>query len=250
MSADYIKRCSIYCNLFKNVGEQNKVLEGQHYTAFGALAGKKYSGELMVIGRAVNGWLKNWAPCEMNSEQERKKRVRELFGNNENSEQCPMSWVTEKWGNNNEYNTKKSAFWQVIQCVIRDLGISHDDLWSSHLLWSNLYKISPSKGGNPSSKLIKLQRDYCLDILECEVKEFKPRRILFLTGLDWADSFLKKLNVTSITKLSSNFVDFTGFSHFNDNTITKVVVAQHPQGKSREKIVTEIYGGFELLDKY
>jgi len=201
----------------------------------------------MVIGRAVNGWHTNWVPCEMKSEQFREKQVEELFKNNRDSEKCPMAWVTDKWGCKNGYNTKRSAFWQVIRFVIGDLGISHDDHWPSHLLWSNLYKISPSKGGNPLSKLIKIQRDYCFEILKNEVKEFKPRRILFLTGLNWAESFLDKLNVTPEKKSSTNYVDFTGYIHLNYNKITKIVVAKHPQGKSRQKIMTEITEGFGLL---
>jgi len=46
MSEDNSKRRSIYCDLFKDIGKQNKALEGQHYTAFAVRTGKKYCGEV------------------------------------------------------------------------------------------------------------------------------------------------------------------------------------------------------------
>ena len=54
--------------------------------------------------------------------------------------------------------------------------------WPSTLCWTNLYKISPFAGGNPSRSLADAQLDKCIQILKIEVSDWKPRRLLFLTG--------------------------------------------------------------------
>lgn len=63
-----------------------------------------------------------------------------------------MLWVKDGWGATDRYNTKRSAFWRAVRGVVEGLGISdvEHDTWSSHLVWSNLYKLSPADGGNPS----------------------------------------------------------------------------------------------------
>ena len=62
--------------------------------------------------------------------------------------------------------------------------------WSSHLVWSNLYKLSPRDGGNPSGRLQNIQLDGCRALFNLEVETYRPGRLLLLTGWDWAEPFL------------------------------------------------------------
>ncbi len=109
-----------------------------------------------------------------------------------------MQWVSDQWGISEPktYNTKRSAFWRVIRQVTGRLGIAdiETDEWPSHLIWSNLYKIAPLDGGNPGEQLCRFQYDQCLKCLMQEIMGWKPRRILFLTGIGWANSFLEDLH--------------------------------------------------------
>lgn len=97
-------------------------------------------------------------------------------------------------GCNKGYNTKRSAFWRCIRGVVQGLGVAdvEDAGWSSHLVWSNLYKVSPAGGGNPKGVLRKVQFRGCAELLNSELRTYRPSRVLFATGFDWAEPFLKE----------------------------------------------------------
>ena len=155
-----------------------------------------------------------------------------------------MEWVTECWGNQQDYNTKKSAFWRVIRSVVGELGIAEIEQsnWPSHLVWSNLYKVAPEKGGNPNNTLCNIQFSGCCSLLEIELLNNIPKRLLFLTGLGWAEPFLG--NICSVVKNGWDHVEATGKYECNNKTVS-VVVATHPQGKPEKKWVQEVIEAFQ-----
>jgi len=156
-----------------------------------------------------------------------------------------MSWVTKRWGPQKDkaYNTRRSAFWRVIRAVVYRLKIADADdnetPWSSHLVWSNLYKIAPCDGGNPNSTLRKAQLDGCVKLLQWELKHYQPRRVLFLTGW-WADQF-PFLNEAwkdqPKPKVQSSVEDVGQLDCGSHKAIC--VVAGHPQGKNETNWVNE-----------
>ncbi|OAN01445.1 hypothetical protein AZ468_04695 [Vibrio europaeus] len=78
----------------------------------------------------------------------------------------------------------------------------------------------------------------CNELLLAEIKEYKPRVIIFLTGLNWFNGFLS--DHVSLTKNDGhNLVESCGTLLVDGETI-KVVVAKHPQGKSESTMVSEI----------
>ncbi len=145
-------------------------------TGFLAMEGKQYRpSKLMVIGRAVNGWVAGTRAAELTDSAVRNKfalKVQERSATPPDGCSCPMSWVTTQWGATDCYNTKRSPFWRVIRRVVYGLSIAsaNDRDWSSHLVWSNLYKLSPEAGRNPSSGLMRAQLEGCkkLNALELE----------------------------------------------------------------------------------
>jgi hypothetical protein len=239
---------AILNEMVRNVGENaDRLRSKKTLTLFVATKGRYASGKLMVVGRAVNGWCDEWSPNIATIKEEREKIVESayqecLFINDE----CPMKWVSDKWGISEPgtytYNTKRSAFWRVIRQVAGRLGIAdiETDDWPSHLIWSNLYKIAPFKGGNPSEKLCDLQYDQCVKCLKQEIRDWKPRRILFLTGLGWAKELLEDLQ--QIEK-SKGYVEAAG-ELITGKHKAKVVVVPHPQGKPESQIVDEIIDAF------
>ena len=156
-------------------------------TAFFPLRGAKAAGEMMVVGRAVNGWARGFRPDEARSAQMdeiiQDARTCSLRGRT-----CPLLWVTDDWGvrgftcwacgkNFEEnpqlcpscakgpikkrYSTARSAFWREVKLLVNAWNIADVDKpeWPSHLIWTNLYKVSPVNGGNPTGHLQKVQRD-------------------------------------------------------------------------------------------
>ncbi len=200
---------------------------------FAAQKGNKYNRELMVVGRAPNGWRKIGKPCDWQKGDKIPCILGQIFDANQG---CPLAWVTKQWGvNESGYNTKKSAFWRVIHRVFEGL-LGHSNDWPSHLVWTNLYKISPNIGGNPTGELLNLQHDICIKILKAEIELYQPKRVLFLTGSDWAKDFLSALEFKSDCKeRTSSGTIFNG---------AKVVIMPHPQGKPEEKFVEDVLTSF------
>ena len=252
----------ILAEMARRVGQNHKILPALELTGFMAMRGKNYSGELMVVGRAVNGWAKKtWTPESMNSDSNIQEFVNDVLRSVSAPESCPMSWVSSAWGKSTvfqasnwayhgaqDYNSKKSAFWRVIRDVIGKFKVAdiNDDTWPSHLLWSNLYKISPSEGGNPSAKLRSIQRPTSIALLEKEIEQYKPRRLLFLAGYDWVAPFLDHLapNVSKVR--DSPYIHAVGSVDYVDRDKCCCVVAVHPQGKNEANWVRDVVKAFEI----
>lgn len=227
-------------------------------TGFLAMQGRAYSGELMVVGQAVNRWTKGIAPhhlrddlCRLAYAQWVYRSVTEnVLGANVEAK-CPMLWVSSLWGKTNpqrhqfkqsphdsDYSTRTSAFWRVIRSVVGQLGIANVDddsrPWASHLVWSNLYKIAPFAGGNPDEELKRAQFNGCAKLLGCELEEYQPRRLLFLTGWrDWADRFLEKEDGLRSVK-GQSFVEADGHVKFGAS-FARCIVASYPKRKKKNE---------------
>jgi len=217
----------ILAPIVENYGKNTEALCG-----FIALEGDKYKSgrKLMVIGRAVNGWGDGQSIAEL---QNPTARAEFVDGFVYPDGECQMAWVAKSAGASDTYNTNSSAFWRVIREVSRCLGVWQDDQedgWSSHLVWSNLYKVSPYAGGNPSNKLCEIQEPGCIDLLRTEIREFAPDKVLFLTGMDWAWPFMKGLGCR--LQAVDGLVEAVGtVTNGIAEEATPFVVAQHPQAK-------------------
>ena len=222
-----------------------RIVDGK-LTGFLAMKGPLYKpGGLMVVGRAVNGWCDGVLPTCLADSAFRtafSRRVEQSVNDH------PMEWVRDHWGGEYRYNARRSAFWRVIRGVTVGLSIAREDdrEWPLHLVWSNLYKLSPEKGGNPRGALVDAQLPGCKELLELELKNYRPGRLLFLTGKDWADPFVdtrgEKLGVIGWghrayvqrnAKLRAGGIE------------THLVVAVHPQGKSEQPWVADVIQHFE-----
>ena len=175
--------------------EQNEILsekilrpvaEAHTLCAFLALRGRRYRGELMVVGRAVNGW-KEISPIEMSSPDRRRQFVN-AAGSVQN-DQCPMQWVLDSWamkGVTTPHAPHSGASSRTSSIRARPklnrLAIP--------LGLVQLVQGAPSEGGNPSGSLQQVQFEGCKALLKLEIESFMPARLLFLTGWAWAAPFL------------------------------------------------------------
>jgi len=219
---------------------QNQLLSG-----FMAMEGRDYarSRKLMVVGRAVNSWGDGQTVTQLRDETNCKgftDSIHEQFTG------CKMAWVAESEGSQDGYNTNKSAFWRVIKRVSKELnlwGENSESDWSSRLVWSNLYKISPQAGGNPSDALCALQERGCIELLRQEIIDYAPERVLFLTGMTWAWPFMAGLGCR--LRAMQGLVEARGSIELpGERASIPFVVAAHPQGKDESSWVQLVLEAF------
>ena len=189
---------------------------------------KNASTKLMFVGRATNGWDEKYNESIHKSEKN-----------------CLDAWITPKKEHPKKYNYCRSAFWQVAKAVTtkslkKSLKMNEKDWdteWSCHIVWSNLYRVAPKDGGNPSTALCEDQLGLCKDLLHAEIEELRPNKIICLTGSDWAEGFL------GISKSSEIHNDEKISCKGRFKKINYAVTSGHPQGMSgtRAALASEIY---------
>lgn len=220
------------------IGSDARRLGSRPVTGFLGVQGAAYSGALLVIGRAVNEWALPVVPAELADDRTRRAYAASIEKVVQGAGSCPMTWLSENWGNPHAtYDPKRSAFWRVVRGVAAPYcGNGHT--WSSSLAWTNLYKVTSAAGGNPGGLLKRLQFSACAELLRLEIAEFKPRLALFITGLDWAEPFLKEQGLTC-KPTKSEFVQAIGL--FPDRQYGRAfVVARHPRGRSEAAWIDEV----------
>lgn len=232
--------------VLKPVAERASRLRDRKLTGFLAMSGNAYDRGLMIVGRATNGWIEpGVTPRELGDPNIRGDHVREVQQESLTEDgSCPMLWVTRLWPKKRyekRYCTGSSAFWRSVCGAVKNLGIANVENvdWPSHLVWSNLYKLAPVKGGNPSEGLCRIQLSGCIELLGLELRIYRPSRVLFLTGEDWAQPFL---SAAKLRKGPGTHVRQLG--HLGD---AHCVVAVHPQGKPETHWVDEVVAAFGRL---
>ncbi len=214
-------------------------------TGFFPMRGSLYCGDLMIVGRAVNGWTRGVSATDLGDPAFAASYAQHVWQSVSGDAGCPMMWVTAGWGASRpNYNTRKSAFWRVIRRCVSMLGIANveESSWPSHLVWSNLYKVSPADGYNPSENLCRIQEAACISLLHAEICHFQPRRLLFLTGR-WAEPFWRGL-ASDVLQHDSGGVEVRGTINHHGGSKTKFVVAPHPMGKGEDLIVRAVVEAF------
>lgn len=210
---------------------------------FFARKGDAYDGQLMVVGRAVNGWTLEASPGDLKDSAAARDFANRLNQEMTDSDGCPMAWVRDGWGASTGYNTKKAAFWRVARRTLVELGIAPEASagWASQLAWSNLYKVAPP-GANPSPSLCAAQESGCIELFREELRIFRPRRVLFMTGL-WARPFLLALPwVQREDRGTTTNVHLVG--SIDD---AQVVVATHPMTRAEDPWVREVVEAFRTF---
>lgn len=213
------------------------VLQGVRLNAFWPQRGPDYDGALLVVGRAVNGQHPNthFSTDDVSTEAGRRLIVsrtrtyaeaRPGIGFPVRNHPDP---VTYDW----DYQHMRR---------VRLFTIADALVGLSGVCWSNLYKLSPAEAGNPSVVLRRIQMRGCVQLLRLELHEFKPRRVLFMSGWDhWCDPFATELGIT-MSKTLGAYVEQSGR---HDGAAW--VVAKHPMRSSPDLYCSEVRRAFETL---
>jgi hypothetical protein len=205
---------------------------------FRSLKGRKWSHDLMVVGRFANGWEAHdpWKVTQDPAEKE--KFLQNVFTTEHHKAECPVS--------NFYKEVKRSPFWSTVREVAQRLGLG--DEWTSRIVYSNLYRFGPD-GGNPPAALCRAQREGCIKFLANEIASLAPRRVLLLTGWGWAQWFFGPGGIPlAEQEQRDGNVERVGTIAVG-STKANVVVSKHPQGKKREPLVAEILEAFKALDR-
>lgn len=204
---------------------------------FWPLRGAAYDGELLLIGRSVNGWVDDWTARQLRDPSVRRQTVEWLRQNAEPATGDRMGWVTELWGASTGYSTRRSAFWRVVRRISGGDNPPAD--WPSRLTWTNLYKVSPAAGWNPGADLQRAQRQSAIELLRREIAELRPRRILALTG-NWIAPFADALGLgfQPGPGLVEGALEVDGCAW---------VIAKHPMRKPEGPFVAEVRSAFDEL---
>lgn len=204
---------------------------------FWSLRGAAYDGELLVIGRSVNGWVEDWTALQLRDHSVRREAVDWLRRDAEPTSGDRMSWVADLWGATTGYNTRRSAVWRVLRRISG--GDDAADDWPSRLVWTNLYKVSPAAGWNPGADLQRAQRKSVQELVRREIAEFNPRRVLALTG-PWIAPFADGLGLA--------FPSRPGLVEGAGNVDGRFwVIAKHPMRKPEGPFVNEVRSAFKEL---
>lgn len=204
-------------------------------------AGGQFGGKLMVVGRAVNGWIHQFHHPQISDAAAREAFLKVVTGKEGGSEGT-MAWVEWNWPRSKgRYSTSRSAFWRVIKKVASGLGVGGAG-WPERIAWTNLYHVSPSDTGNPDTALREVQLEACRRLLRYEVDRLRPEVILVLTGRWWFGPFETSLGVR-LAATDGNPVEAVG-----QIGGSRVVVAPHPQGKPEALLVREILEAVRRAD--
>ena len=197
-------------------------------------ANSKKDVEFLIYGQATNGWKPKFTV-----KLHKKDLVREAIeysNTTDKGEYCPLDWVNKRW---NEQSIHASFFWNVIYKLINQYYKYPDDShdWCKHMIWSNLMKISPAKGGNPYGILWEFQFDGAKKLFLQELNEIHPKFVVILTNLDWAMDFLDDKSIfTMDSKGQGKFIQAKGYY----KNYSKVIVTKRPFMGNSNQCVEEI----------
>ncbi len=250
-------------NLYKNLVEkfyddkgeclirQNTDWSKECYTCVPAFAGSKVGTgkvNLMLVGRAVNGWNAEWN----GSAEDVAKQVLSI---NFDIDKLNETSKTGE-GTADEYNFNKCKFIKLGKSVTKELGCDEENPFS-HIIWTNMYKVAPADvnsedsdkkvNGNPSGEIQHTQREIAIEILKKEIEIYKPSHILFVVD-DWLSWrwHNKKENCAFIDTFAYNKTEFcdeyiNGVGKYND---IPFVVCYRPETRKEDKMVEQVIKAF------
>ena len=249
----------------------------KEYVTFTAMQGHRYNQSedifgnpfrLMMVGRAVNGW-DEYRPVGEFSEEEfiqasienlnndkkalsyGKDRFEWIWAEGNTAKNCLREGIDRSPSDIGKYLLTRSPLWSYTKDIWSNLYGKQqrwEERWFENIVWSNLYKIAPHESGNPSGKLMKYQKDVCLELLKREVEYFKPTHILFITGKDWFSPFtnifdevrFRKANCASGVNKNNIYVEGTGCYRFAEGDNAKIIIACRPEMRNKEDYTKQV----------
>jgi len=209
---------SLYYELllsFKNLKSKKK------YSLLYPIIGEKYSkSKLLICGRSCNGWINTWKINDIDA------NINTIIKESKNIS-C-NTWSEEEM-------SKYSSFWRFTKNIITNYYKVNSSDWTQYFTWSNIMKISPATGGNPSDDEFNQQIGICKKILKYEIDILKPKYCILLTGWDWSYDFIESLGFEPIVKPNKIIV-----KGVYDYKKTRIIVTGRPEYKSSLKFLNSV----------
>lgn len=204
-----------------------------------AMQGKRYSQNnpirFMMVGRAAGCFDEdeNYNAItfiDRNNILINKKAVDLSFNYASN---CEMQWVAAKPINEKgerKKQTDKKAFFGFAKTVYLKLTEQiEDEEWYKNIVRTNLFKIIPLSGGNPSYYLRKAQTEKSIEMLIAEIEFYKPTHILIIDGKDQL-SWVKDYQI--------------GIKKVAEKTGAKICFVNRPEIRTKDSLLGEIDESF------
>lgn len=224
-------------------------LPRRHLVLVAGHRGSLASRRVLIVGRAPHGWHTSFNPQQLRRRADVLRVVDRALEEVDASSGCPMRWVADQFGVSKRgvFNTKSSSFWRLGRLVALDtccVQRNFDLTWSSHLMWTNLYKVAPFAGRNPSTRLSSAIHDGSVAVFAEELRRWRPRVIVFATGWNWAEVFVTQLASTnSITVCRQRrYLQ----AHGRLSCGSQFVVVRHPERKPLARIMEAVRQGLKL----
>src|SRR5688572_25077364 len=83
----------IHDEILQAVAAAHQQLNGKRLTTFFPMRGLASTGELMVVGRAVNRWRNSWTAAEIVAPARRNEVLFDAVSKSKKADCCPLSWV-------------------------------------------------------------------------------------------------------------------------------------------------------------
>lgn len=218
-------------------------------TAVPCLVGKRFHSEsvkVMVVGRAVNGWEVEFEDCSSLD-----ATVNSVLTQKNCMDDFATDWVLDE--NGKKYYYAKSPFLRMMRQLVGAFAGTEED-WQQRLAWSNLFKIAPRHGKNPSWLMIRKNISLYCEIIKEEINQNAPDIVVFVTDMNYFDpypnhntfsSFLSLMDMTNLCNIRSEYVCIAG--DFIDNRNTKLVACKRPEGRPIDKMIKDIVNAYNEL---
>lgn len=220
-----------FCENIRQIGDEYYL--NKEYCLFFPSCGstKKENIKFIIYGQAQNKWTPNFHINEDFSPNILKKAI-EWSNIPDDGNQNPIDWINKEWYKATRkygYHPHRSFFWKVSYKLINcyNNGIKHlpdedtksldSDDWCNYLIWSNLMKIAPADGGNPTGPDWNSQLTTAIKLFEEEISEINPAYVILLTNWDWAEAFINKPSYKIEKILNQKFIVAKG--KFENTTI-------------------------------
>jgi hypothetical protein len=237
--------------------------------ATAAMHGRNWQGDLMIYGRSPNGWVVQVTKNDTCTEAVREGKIKEILSfsdgsacvcdkdptmTDDNCDRDPMHWVHHLRRFRSKYDgtlgrrgrVATGFFWAAVGKVVGsyygpDVQTRN---FASRVAWSNLYKIAPWKGWNPTDSLKRVQFDASVEMLRCELNELRPKHVIFFTeklakdghnGDAWFSRFREPLRVEGYRPTGDRLVLGTGCIGNS-----RFVLAVHPQGSGKAGLAAKV----------
>ena len=230
-------------------------IRDKELTAAPCFAGNDYSHEdikIMIIGRAVNGWEVEFEDCSS-----LENTVLSIMNQENRLDDFAKDFILYDAVEDNKvvqkkYHYAKSPFLRMMRQLVGKFTNSEDN-WQRRIVWSNLYKIAPRKGGNPSWTMIRDDLGLYIELVKQEINQYHPDVVVFVTDMDFFEPYPNNKKYPSFRRLVSeencdkglNYVRLYG--SFIDNSATKIIVSSRPERRPIKDVVEEIYEAYQLL---